>query len=84
MEGYYALAQHWPAPWIGSEEIRRWIRDVKGVRPPSNTTVLTALRKAGVQHRSAGQPRGGRSRLDDVGAPFLPREFPRGRARSAR
>jgi hypothetical protein len=73
MEAYYALAQGWAAQEIGSEEIRRWIRECKKLRPPGNTTVLLALKNSGVPHRSSGKPKGGRARLELVGSPFFPR-----------
>jgi hypothetical protein len=72
MEAYYALLQGWRPDELGSEEIRRWIRECRNMRPPSNTTVLLALKKTGVPHRSAGKPIGGRARLEQVAAPFLP------------
>ena len=76
MEGYYALAQGWPAEEIGSEEIRRWIVECKKMRPPGNTTVLLALKNSGVRHRRSGKPKGGRARLELVGSPFFRRPPP--------
>lgn len=84
MEAYYALLPHWAAHEIGSAEIRQWIRVAKDIRAPSNTVVLTALRKTRVAHRRAGRPFGSRARLDHVGSPFLPSGPSQRYSRSAR
>lgn len=73
VEAYYALRQVLPETDIGSQEIRRYLREVRGVRPPGTTTASGALRKAKVPHRKRGKPVGGRARLDALDAPFLPK-----------
>ena len=84
MTAYYALLEWWRPEQIGSEEIRRYWREMTSGRPPGNTTVLDALRKTGVTHRKAGKPVGGRARLDAVGSPFLSSRLRGKRSPSAR
>ena len=71
MKGYYALRERLPAPEIGAEEVRHWLRKVDGMDcAPADATVLKALLKTGVPHRSRGRPKGGRARLDMEAPPF--------------
>jgi hypothetical protein len=57
LEAYFALVQHRPPTTIGATEIRQWVRQGKGVRPPSEALIRETLIARGLPHRVRGRPR---------------------------